>query len=108
MDEAGGKWQWTYDERGNVVEKCNPLGARTLYEYQDGLLTRVTDPDGLVHTLHYDSSHNLITIEGEDGAITRYTYDRLGNRIIVVNPEGKKQVRFFSDILIKNILKGRI
>jgi len=95
LDAAGGKWSWSYDERGNMLEKCNPLGACTRYEYRDGLLAVIINPDGAILSLHYDQQHNLVRLEGDGGAVTSYSYDRLGNSLTIINPNGKAQRRLF-------------
>ena len=79
MDKAGGKWKWEYDESGNLIEKINPLGAKTKYNYEDGLFTTFINAAGAITKSVYDKEQNLISIETDDGAVTEYSYDKLGN-----------------------------
>jgi RHS repeat-associated protein len=101
LDKAGGKWKWEYDQQGNLVQRVDPVKAKTQYGYEDGLLTKIIDASGAVTILHYDKDHNLISITTNDSATTSYAYDRLGNCIEVTNPYDKKQNRLYD-------LKGRV
>jgi RHS repeat-associated protein len=101
MDAAGGKWKWEYDAQGNLIEQSNPLGAKTQFFYTDGLQTEIISASGAVTQLAYDRYQNLIKILTDDDAITQYEYDILGNCTEVINPNHKKQKRFFDT-------KGRI
>lgn len=101
MDAAGGKWKWEYDVLGNLIARINPLGAKTSYEYDDGLLLKITNAADAVTKLQYDKYQNLIAIETDDKAVTEYAYDILGNCTMITNPNGVKQKRVFD-------LKNRI
>lgn len=94
MDAAGGKWQWSYDEYGNLTERINPLKAKTQYVYDDGLLTEIISAMGAITRLSYDSDQNLTAIQTDDGAVTRYSYDILGNCIGITNPNEVMQKRW--------------
>lgn len=100
MDAAGGKWKWEYDTEGNLIQRINPLGAKSHYKYDDGLLIQIINAAGATTQLGYDKDHNLIQIYTDDGAMTNYSYDTLGNCIEIVNPNEVKQKRHFD-------LKGR-
>ncbi|MEO5684602.1 MAG: DUF6531 domain-containing protein [Chitinophagaceae bacterium] len=95
MDAAGGKWLWEYDERGNLVERVNPLKAKTEYQYDDGLLKEIISATGAVTTLRYDLEQNLTRIQTDDGAVTQYSYDVLGNCTMVTNPNDRLQKRWY-------------
>jgi len=101
MDAAGGKWKWEYDAQGNLVVRINPLGAKTVYQYDDGLLIKIISAAGAVTALSYDKDQNLAAIQTDDGALTSYSYDILGNCTTIINPNDIKQRRAFD-------LKGRI
>ena len=93
MDSAGGKWKWGYDERGNLTEKVDPTGVITQYTIADGLLVEIVDEAGGVTVLDYDTDLNLVKITSEGEFTTEYRYDRLGNNLEIVNPNGRKQQR---------------
>jgi RHS repeat-associated protein len=101
MDAAGGRWKWEYDELGNLIRRVNSLGAKTEYTYEDGLLIRMLNATGAVSKLGYDNEQNLARIQTDDGALTEYVYDALGNCRAVTNPYGLRQRRTFD-------LKGRV
>lgn len=101
MDAGGGKWKWEYDEKGNVTEQVNPLRAKTKYTYGDGLLVKIENAANAVTKLRYDTQQNLTAVETDDGAVTEYSYDGLGNCSLITNPNGVKQRRVFDR-------KGRI
>ncbi|MBL0053055.1 MAG: RHS repeat protein [Bacteroidetes bacterium] len=47
--------------------------------------------------MNYDAAQNLAGITTDDGVVTKYTYDRLGNVTDVTNPYEKyKQERMIS------------
>ena len=93
IDERGGKWQWTYDDAGNLEKTKNPLGAITSYTYDEGLLKGVTDALGNSTRLNYDLNYNLKTITAPNGGNTQYRYNELGSVVRVINPNGLSQTR---------------
>ncbi|MEO8961913.1 MAG: DUF6531 domain-containing protein [Ginsengibacter sp.] len=101
VDAGGGKWKWEYDASGNLVMRVNPLGAKTKYEYDDGLLVKIINPADAITKLRYDREQNLTAIQTDDGAVTEFHYDVLGNCIVIINPNEVKQKRSFD-------LKARI
>ena len=100
-DAVGGKWKWDYDEQGNTTGHSNPLGAKTTYRYEDGLLTEITSVIEAITKFQYDNDQNLKNLQTDDGAVTQYAYDVLGNCTQIINPKEVKQKRFYD-------LKGRI
>ncbi len=95
MDASGGKWQWTYDDAGRLTERINPVKAKTRYGYTDGLLSEIISVTNAVTRLRYDDQQNLIEIKTDDGAVTGYDYDALGNCVAITNPNGVQQQRAF-------------
>ncbi|NTS43889.1 RHS domain-containing protein [Flavisolibacter sp. BT320] len=95
VDAAGGRWKWSYDAKGAVRERVNPLGAKTVYRYEDGLLAEIVSASEAITRLAYDAELNLVSIQTDDGATTLYAYDVLGNCTEVVNPNGVRQKRFY-------------
>lgn len=79
--------EMTYDARGRVTrERSYPSGsaANTTYTYDAaGLLSRVTFPDGYNREFEYANNRRLMAVRepegGNDFAVTRYTYDAMGN-----------------------------
>lgn len=89
----GGTWMFGYDDKGNVMKRTNPEGAETKIEYREGLVSRVTDPYGVMTTLSYDKDGNLTEAADSRGNVSRYRYDRIGRCLRVTNPKGAEQVR---------------
>lgn len=89
----GGTWMFGYDDKGNVMKRTNPKGAETKIEYREGLVSRVTDPYGVMTTLSYDKDGNLTEAADSRGNVSRYRYDRIGRCLRVTNPKGAEQVR---------------
>lgn len=89
----GGAWMFGYDDKGNVMKRTNPEGAETKIEYREGLVSRVTDPYGVMTTLSYDKDGNLTEVADSRGNVLRYRYDRIGRCLRVTNPKGAEQVR---------------
>ncbi len=95
MDEAGGKWKIEYDNRGNLIEQINPVGARIKYFYENGLLAKVINPANVATILSYDSYQNLSNIKSSDGKTAKYEYDTLGNCTSVINFNNIRQVKSY-------------
>ncbi|GIM57492.1 type IV secretion protein Rhs [Capnocytophaga canimorsus] len=92
-DPRGGQWQWTYDAKGNLIERTNPLGATTRLQYENGLLHALTDAVGATTELTYNHQKQLIKIQAPNEAVTLYQYDHLGQCNAVTNPNGLRQTR---------------
>ena len=122
-DADGHEWQIQRDERGNLVNFIDPLGAHTQPAYQDphlpdrpttitdakggirelawnrfGALERYTDCSGHTTTLEYDSNGWLISQTGPLGQCLRYQRDAMGRSLRRVEPDGT-QIDFVYDHL---------
>jgi RHS repeat-associated protein len=82
-DARGGEWSWKRDEHGRIIEKANPLGELTRYEYRGAWLTAAIDPVGARTQLAYDQAGNLSSVTAPNGGATHFEYDRLGRLISV-------------------------
>jgi RHS repeat-associated protein len=80
----GGVTAWSYNPE-DLLEAMEFQGARTTYAYyEDGLLSRRTDPDGQSITYQYDDLGRLTS----DSTGSQYTYDGRGNLIDATNSLG--------------------
>lgn len=95
-DQNGGKWQWQYNDIGQLIERTDPLGRATKYGYENGLLRKVTYPTGDIAHLSYDTLHNLTSLTTPDGATSRWEYDALGRCTKSTDPKGNAQDRIFN------------
>ena len=86
-----GTWKWKYDAQGNVIERINPLGAKSKLHYEDGLLCSITDSLGNCTEFNYNSQYDTDLIKDTKGNQTSYQYDLLGRCIKVISPTGQTQ-----------------
>lgn len=105
----GRQLTWKYDEQDRLASRTTMNGQTIRYSYKDGLLHTITDGQGRVYTLLFNSHYELESlvfpnglsrhwfydnrgrlIEATDikGNITRYAYDRADNLIRLEEPDG--------------------
>lgn len=86
-----------YNAAGNLLSRSRPLVGtaqtqRTTYTYGDatqpGDVTSLTDPDGKVSTISYNSRGDVVSARDPLGNTTTYAYDILGRRTSMVSPKG--------------------
>jgi len=108
---------FSYDPRGNLAAKQKPDGSLIQYAYDTrNRLTAVHYPDGTAKTYAYDAAGNLVEAANDDTTESRqydagnrliettdshtgksiaYTYDLVGNRLSMTDPEnGRHQYRY--------------
>jgi len=89
------RMEYEGDER-NPVRVIDPLGARTVVESAEGLISRVVDPDGVALAFEHDPSGNVIAMI--DGLGQREVLDRdASGRIVSVTNPGGEVTRFEYD-----------
>ena len=105
----GRQLTWKYDEQDRLVSRTTMNGQTIRYSYKNGLLHTITDGQGRVYTLLFNSHYELESlvfpnglfrhwvydnhgrlIEATDikGNITRYAYDRADNLVRLEEPDG--------------------
>jgi RHS repeat-associated protein len=92
-DAVGGKWAWEYDNRLNLVSRQDPMERNVQYEYQNGLVSKIINPDGTESNLAYDEAKNLRHFVTADGNISTWLYDNLGNCTKITDPLGNEEWR---------------
>ena len=70
--------EYTYNEYGQVLTEKSQLGTLT-YTYKDGMLDKLTDYNGKVHTFSYDANGNVTSYTDGAGVTTDYEVDVRGN-----------------------------
>lgn len=112
---SGNETEYSYDNVGNLIAREDAKGLSTLYDYDElNRLEKVTYPDGSTIDYEYNEGGNptKITTNASFGETTYYTYDALdrvisvrvdygtfdkyvnytfdeiGNRKTMINPEG--------------------
>ncbi|MCI5164645.1 MAG: RHS repeat protein [Candidatus Electrothrix sp. GM3_4] len=98
-DPEGRGWTYIYNNMLRATDVNGPLGYHQGFAYNSlGLVTDSTDPEGRVKHIEYDSLRRPVAItknyvaggaEDSDTNVTAsFTYDLLGNRLSVTDPEG--------------------
>ncbi|CAK8713363.1 RHS repeat-associated core domain-containing protein [Candidatus Electrothrix gigas] len=98
-DPEGREWAYSYDNMLRVTDVNGPLGYHQGFTYNAlGLVTDSTDAEGKVKHIEYDSlgrplavTQNYVaggTKDADTNVSTSFTYDLLGNRLSVTDPEG--------------------
>uniref|UniRef100_UPI0040573D10 RHS repeat-associated core domain-containing protein n=1 Tax=Candidatus Electrothrix sp. TaxID=2170559 RepID=UPI0040573D10 len=99
IDAEGRQWSYSYDNMLRVTDVSGPLGLHQSFAYNAlGRITDATDPENRIKHVEYDALGRPLTITrnylpgaGEDAdtnVTTAFTYDLLGNRLSVIDPEG--------------------
>jgi RHS repeat-associated protein len=111
VDAATGTTQFSYDELNRTTSVLAPSGATTTFAYtatgripttitdtfgnattqvvSNGLVTSITDADGVTLAYTYDSERRPATVADELGNVTTYTYNAEGRPLTVTSPEGE-------------------
>ena len=94
-DPRGNATTFARDATGNVIQTTSDLGHITTRVYNaQGLVTRMTDPNGLVMAYTYGAADLLATLietPPQGGGLTRTTtfaYDQAGQLTQTVTPDG--------------------
>ncbi len=100
---------WKYNNFGQIIDDINPLGALTVYTYDDsqqgeGDLKEVDTPDGNVETFQYDPKFHEVTSETNSlGEVTLKTYDpSTGDLLTSTDPTGAVTTYTWSNGLLQS------
>lgn len=75
----GAVFEFRYDELGQLIEECHPMGYSKTIEYDEfGRVTRIEEIDGRVTTWSYDEANRLAAVE-KNGETWQYEYDPDGH-----------------------------
>lgn len=87
--------QYRYNASGALLEKLDPEGNSTRYEYDGrGRRTLVDDPDLGPRGMVYDDTDNLVERDNPDGSVIRYTFDLAGRELTEDwDGDGKPEVK---------------
>lgn len=72
----------------NPSRVVDALGGVTELNWEGGLLTSLTGPEGVSMTLNYDEFGNLTSFADQEGNITSFTYTAAGHLAHVTTPLG--------------------
>ena len=78
---------YTYDAAGRRTSMIDQSGFKANYSYNTlGRLASVTDGNGaMIASYTYDATGRLARVDRGNGTATTYTYDAVGNILLVVN-----------------------
>ncbi len=110
-DARGHLWQQTFDAREHLLSREDPLGRKTIAEYDTlGKMISLTFPDennpsGNKYEVRYDSHNRLIEIISPDGSIEEYEYNLDGEKTKITDGEGRTTIHQYDSLgrLIKTI-----
>jgi RHS repeat-associated protein len=93
LDAYGLSLTFAY-QAGRITTITDAQGNVTTLDYDtngSGLVRQVTDPFGRFASFQYDASRNLTNAQDMGGYVTVYTYDTNGNSFLasITNPKGK-------------------
>ncbi|MCS5508842.1 DUF6531 domain-containing protein [Curtobacterium flaccumfaciens pv. flaccumfaciens] len=91
VTEAGAVVSYEYvgDDRDPSVI-VDPVGGRTELTWQDGSLTHVVDPTGVVLTLSYDAFGELVSTTNAVGDTALIERDAAGHPVAAISPSGAR------------------
>jgi RHS repeat-associated protein len=111
-EPGGATFTWAYDEAGRVVSVAASTGATVRYRYEgaertpmevvdaeggvtrlevrDGLVHRVTDPDGVTVSCTFDADGAIRSTTGASGATAVIERDPAGRVAATVTPLGRR------------------
>src|SRR4030042_1741598 len=88
-DKSGKVHEIVHDTRGRIIQKREPLGNIILYSYNKaGLLTLITNTDGLPTYINYDSLGRKTSITDPNVGTTTYSYNDAGSLIMSHDAKG--------------------
>ncbi len=72
----------TYDLRQHLTSRTVGSEATTFAYWPNGLLKKVTSPDGSYLNYTYDDAQRLVRVDDSEGNYVAYTLDGMGNRTL--------------------------
>lgn len=78
-----------------VAARIDPDGIVTRYDYQDGLLHKVSVAGGPATVLAYDAAHNLQEVRQPEGQRSTWQHDALGRVVALTDARSNTQQRAY-------------
>src|SRR5690625_1087948 len=96
---AGGVVEYEYanDIERNPSVIIDPMGGRSELTWDNGLLQRVVDPEGVTVSLHHDAYGELIGITNANGDTAQFVRDDTGRIRQMISPSGYRTVFRYSE-----------
>lgn len=89
LDRAGNRWNYAYNERGQLVSVQRPEGGAETFAYNaDGTLASVADSDTDPVAFGYDALRRRISATYPGGRVESWAYDALDRVVAATNGYG--------------------
>lgn len=113
VDRAGLRLSYVYDAAGRVVAQTAKDGGVVRYTYTGLNPTAVEGPDGLVTQYAYDKLYRTVATKNPDQTVTRVKYDEVGNAVEVLNgpaelfddPDSSKAYKVTATYYLANLVQ---
>ena len=97
-DQAGQRWQATWNDRGQVMTLTNPSGGTTTYTYaNNGTVASARTHAVDTTTLRYDAASRLDLLTHPDNVTVGFEYDARNNLLRHTNERSDAQSAAFND-----------
>ncbi|ACL26414.1 RHS repeat-associated core domain-containing protein [Chloroflexus aggregans] len=93
IDELGRRWEYRYDDEGNLVQIIAPIGAMSFRFDEWGQRVASIDAAGRVTQYFYDAHGNLARIIDPKNGTTSFTHDITG-RLLSITDANNRTVSF--------------
>ena len=97
-DRTGGVTRYNY-EGYLLTEQINPLGGKTIYQYDDlGRCVYTSREDGTqARTFIRDDNQNSVSVQDTRGAQWTYVYNEKKRPLLEIDPSGNRKEYFYDD-----------
>ncbi len=90
-------FDYVYDSNSNLISSSDPLGNKTLIEYQNNYPTEQTDPSGNITSSVYNAKGQITSSTDSKSNKTSYAYDDYGHLLTTTDPKGNVSSNLYSD-----------
>ena len=88
ITSTGRKTSWEYDEYDRVIKRTLPDGNSFSYTYEGGALKTITDMEGRIYTLKFNSRQELQQLVFPNGIHRTWEYDERGRLVKATDVKG--------------------
>ncbi len=88
IDPEGNGYDYVYNSTGNLTQVITPRGTTSFEVIDNGLVTAITNPEGITTSYQYDEYGNVIQTDAPLGISTQSTYDIISRLESYTNPNG--------------------
>ena len=88
ITSTGRRTSWEYDEYDRVIKRTLPDGNSFRYAYEGGALKTITDMEGRIYTLKFNSRQELLQLVFPNGIHRTWEYDERGRLVKATDVKG--------------------